>query len=352
MATLMHPKNEREIKKMGVKEIREAFVKLNDYYGKLLNGYYLLCPSCNSWMIAKEAFYLDRRYATDRFPICKRCLLKMAQQQEKDTDVPNETKESVQKVLRYMDRIYDDEYYNGCVKAVKENIGEKNKYSAFANYMTAIQSLPQYHNKFWKDSKFGDEIPGQNEEEINENSQLVRRARKRFGRDYSTSDLYFLETEYEDWTSRHECQTKAQEEIFERLAWKKLEIKKATAQGQVTKDLDRTYQELLNTANITPKQTGMDAFADAQTLGTLIQKWEETRPLPEIDPELEDVDKIGLYIDAFFKGHTSKMLGIKNTFSNIYEKVMAKYTVKPPTYEDDEDSEDMFNKIFGNAEDF
>ncbi len=107
----------------------------------------------------------------------------------------------------------------------------------------------------------------------------------------------------------------------------------------------------MNTANITPKQTGMDAFADAQTLGTLIQKWEETRPLPEIDPELEDVDKIGTYIDVFFRGHTSKMLGIQNKFSNIYEKFMARFTVKPPTYEDDEDSEALFNKVFGSVED-
>lgn len=49
-------------------------------------------------------------------------------------------------------------------------------------------------------------------------------------------------------------------------------------------------------------------------MGTLIQKYEETRPLPEIDPELADVDKIGTYIDAFYRGHASKMLGLKIDF--------------------------------------
>ncbi len=351
MANLMHPFTEREMQKMGVKEIRLLFRKLNDSYDKVLNSHYLLCPRCNSWISATEGYYMDKRYATDRFPICKKCLLKMVQQQEKDTDEPHETKESVQKTLQFMDKVYDDEYYSGCVKAVMDDVNEKMKYSAFGNYMTAIQSLPQFRNKTWKDSKFGDEVPGQSDEEINENSLLIKRAKKRFGRDYSTADLFFLETQYEDWTSRYECQTKAQEEIFERLAWKKLEIKNATREGQPTRDLDKTYQDLLNTANITPKQTGMDAFADAQTLGTLIQKWEETRPLPEIDPELEDVDKIGTYIDVFFRGHTSKMLGIQNKFSNIYEKFMARFTVKPPTYEDDEDSEALFNKVFGSVED-
>ena len=31
----------------------------------------------------------------------------------------------------------------------------------------------------------------------------------------------------------------------------------------------------------------------------LFKNMKETRPLPEIDPELEDVDKIGLYIVLF-----------------------------------------------------
>ena len=89
---------------------------------------------------------------------------------------------------------------------------------------------------------------------------------------------------------------------------------------------------------------------DLETVSTLIQKYEETRPLPDIDPELSDVDKIGLYIDAFYRGHASKMLGLKNRFSNIYEKVMSKYAVNPPSYDEESDSEILFDKIFGSQE--
>ena len=103
--------------------------------------------------------------------------------------------------------------------------------------------------------------------------------------------------------------------------------------------------------NLKPKQNTLDTFSDAQTLGTLIQKYEETRPLPEIDPELQDVDKIGLYIDAFYRGHASKMLGLKNRFSNIYDRIMSKYTVKQPSYDEETDSEILFDKIFGNKDD-
>lgn len=352
MANLHPALTEEEVKKTGVAKVRVAYNKLAKDYNRMLENDLLLCPKCNTWQKSDYGFYADKEYATGRYPICKRCLIKLVEQRKTDKDEPNETKESVQAVLRKMNRVYDDAFYEECIKGALDAAREKVRQSPFATYITAIQSLPQWKNLTWDDSTFGDTLPGQTEDEINENSRIIKAARKRFGKEYTLQDLYFLETQYEDWVSRYECQTKAQEEIFERLCFKKWEINKATKNGAPTKDLDKTYQELLSTANITPRQSSMDAFADAQTIGTLIQKYEETRPLPEIDEELKDVDKIGLYIDSFFRGHTAKMLGLKNPFTSIYEKVMSKYTVKPPEYEDEEDSEDVFNKIFGSIEDY
>ena len=42
---------------------------------------------------------------------------------------------------------------------------------------------------------------------------------------------------------------------------------------------------------------------------------------------------------------------VKNRFSNIYERVMAKYTVNPPSYDEESDSEILFDKIFGSKDD-
>lgn len=350
MANLKPPMTEEEVKKAGVANIRIAYNKLASDYNRIIENDLLLCPLCNTWQKSETGFYFDKEYATNRYPICKRCIQLKVEQRKTDREEPNETKESVMKVCQIMNRVFDENFYNECVKGALDAVKEKNRQSPFATYITAIQSLPNWKGKTWEDSIFLDGT-NQTEEEVNENSRIIKAARKRFGADHSLSDLYFLETQYEDWVSRYECNTKAQEEIFERLSWKKLEINKATKNGSPTKDLDATYQNLLNTANISPKQTGMDAFADAQTMGTLLQKYEETRPLPEIDDELKDVDKIGLYIDAFFRGHAAKMLGLKNMFTSIYEKVMSKYTVKPPEYTDDEDSEDIFYKVFGSVED-
>ena len=169
-----------------------------------------------------------------------------------------------------------------------------------------------------------------------------------FGAGFSDEDYEYLKTEYDDWVARHECKTKAQEEIFKRICFKQLEILKATRRGEDTKNLDDTFQKLIDTAKLQPKQYSGDTTADNQTFGTLIDKWENTRPLPEIDEELKDVDKIGLYINIFFKGHLAKMMGLKNGLSSLYTKFMKKYTVEKPEYSDDENSEILFDTIFGN----
>ena len=42
------------------------------------------------------------------------------------------------------------------------------------------------------------------------------------------------------------------------------------------------------------------------------------------------------------------MMGMKNGLSRLYDKYMKKYTVTKPEYEEDDDSEALFDAIFGN----
>lgn len=349
MANLKPAKSEEELKGIRINDLKKSYVEIGSMYNKIIDGDYLKCPKCGEIMKAETAFYMDKNYATNRYPICKRCLMAMVEQRNKKNDEPNETKESVQRVLQIMDRVYDDDFYNECVKGAEDGLKEKNRTSPFATYITAIQSLPNWKGKTWKDSDFGSSGVSVDENETRIIQKTVKSAKKRFGNNFTNEEYMFLETEYQDWISRYECNTKAQEEVFENLSLIKLLKKQAILEGKPTKDLDKQQQDWLDTGKLKPKQNSNDTLSDAQTFGTLIQKFEETRPLPDIDPELEDVDKIGLYIDVFFKGHTSKMMGIKNTFSHIYEKMMSKYTVTKPEYNEDEDSEAIFEKVFGST---
>lgn len=365
MARLRQAKTEDEIKALTVGKVRKEYNALANDYNRMIEQKVLLCPRCNEYKNAKPSssatytdFYRDTRWATGVFPVCKDCLKLMAEQRSSHREKSKECKESVQKVLRFMDRAYVDGWYEQCVKNVNDKNADAGVFeehpSAFGSYMRGLSSLPQYSSyKTWEDSDFGETLSI--DEEIVEKTKIVKSTikdgRKRFGNSYSDEEIMFLENEYKDWISRYECSTKAQEEVFLGLAMVKLQRHLAIKKGLPTKDLDKSYQDWLDAGNLKPKQNSMDTFSEAQTLGTLIQKYEEERPLPKIDPELDDVDKIGRYIDTFFKGHICKVLGIKNNFSNCYENEMKKYTVKPPKAEEDEDSEAIFDKIFGGNKD-
>ena len=41
------------------------------------------------------------------------------------------------------------------------------------------------------------------------------------------------------------------------------------------------------------------------------------------------------------------MMGLKNAFSSLYDRFMSKYTVTKPQYNEDTDSEELFDQIFG-----
>ena len=134
---------------------------------------------------------------------------------------------------------------------------------------------------------------------------------------------------------------------FLRMNIKELEINKAQRSNKDTKELDKTLQDLMTSMSLKPNQNNSNALTEAKTFGQLIQKWESEKPIPVPEGEFADVDKIGLYIDVFFKGHLSKMMGLKNAFSSLYDRFMSKFTVTRPEYKEDADTEMLFDQIFG-----
>ena len=285
-------------------------------------------------------------------PYCKQCIENFYQHFfEKYTNEGCLTPErkAVKRLCSVFDIYYREDVFNSSIKKIKET---NMNISPMGQYMKMIQ-LSQYNRN---NESYENTITREEQEnfvnsfnDISDSREVDEKTIEFFGNGFNDEDYKFLKKEYDDWTARHECNTKAQEEVFKRICFKQLEILKATRRGEDTKNLDATFRDLLDTAKLQPKQNSGDTLSDAQTFGTLIDKWENERPLPEIDEELKDVDKIGLYLDVFFKGHLAKMMGLKNGFSRLYSKYMKKYTVEKPEYESDEDSEALFDAIFGGA---
>lgn len=353
MAKVLDPLSDSEVNKMTVVNLKTAYKKLADFCRKILNGNLVYCSHCGQWR-TRMAFY-SSDVSADHLEhyACKECILDECTDYDKKTGIRTDNREKTIETFKRLNWYFDEGIYNDQLQSLSEQTGEKVRSTAVQQWIVICRSLNDYKNKTFKDSVFLDSDDENEDQEYNTKvvKKTLKAAKKRFGSDYSTEELMFLENEYQDWISRYDCSQKAQEETFQNLSILKLMKRNAIKKGSSTKDLDYSYQQWLDTGNLKPKQNTLDTFSDAQTLGTLIQKYEETRPLPDIDPELEDVDKIGVYIDAFYRGHASKMLGLKNRFSNIYERVMAKYTVNPPSYDEESDSEILFDKIFGSKED-
>ena len=346
MANLKQPKSEEQVKALTVAGVKKEYLALASDYNKIINNDYIYCHKCNSFL-SSESFYSSKDYASSCFPICKKCLLQMATDYEKKTNTYTDNKEKTKMVLQMMNLPFIDSLYNSALTSTQNEVGEKNRKTAFQHMITILKSLPQYKNLTWADSEF--ELGyTTDEEEVKLNQKTIKAAKKRFGAGSYTNEQYmFLENEYQDWVHRYSCENKSQELLFQRICCKELEINEAQRSGKDTKELDKTLQDLLGSANLKPSQNNSNVLTESKTFGQLIEKWENEKPIPEPEEEFKDVDKIGLYIDVFFKGHLSKMMGLKNGFSSIYEKFMKKYTVSKPEYDEDTDSEVLFEQIFG-----
>ena len=350
MAFLPQTMEESEVKKATLATLKKAYLSLLDTYKKIIEGDLIRCDCCGEFL-SRTNFYKTNDNVIGVYQTCKKCILQKVEQRNKKTDKPNETKKSVMEQLHKMNLPYIDPLYESCCKSVKDEVNEKNRSSPFLQMVTILQSLPQYKNKKWEDSEFpvGVGINGEIDDsyEIKENQRTIKNGKKRFGPGYSNEDYMFLENEYQDWVQRYQCENKTQESIFERLAFKKWEIMKATRNGQPTKDLDRTYTDLLSSANLLPRQNVGNAATDSLTFGQLIEKWEQEDPIPEASEEFKDIDGIVKYIDVFFKGHLAKMMGLKNGYSHQYDEYMKQYTVTKPEYNEEEGSEAIFDALFG-----
>lgn len=344
MAYLLTPKSEEEIKKTSVSQVRKDYLKLADTYMKIVDNKYAYCKKCGQFL-SQHAFYQDKRYADNCSIYCKDCIKKIAYQQKKDTDPIKETPESIREVCKLLDKPFINKVYESCRSSIENSTGERTKESILNAMIPMLSTLPQYERMTYKNSDIS-ETEQQDTEDKRIIQKVVKAGRKRFG-DYPEDDLMFLEQEYEDWIARYPCDSKSQELLFQRLCCQTLDADKAQKAGNSTKDIDKAIQDTMTALGIKPSQSKADAMADNMTFGMLIDKWEsEGKPIPEPEEEFKDPDKIGSYIDIFFKGHLAKSMGLRNAFSQIYEKFMSKYSVKRPDI-DEETEEVLFNQIFG-----
>lgn len=349
MARLIVPVilNENELRDLTPGKMRNEYLKLANATQELVDWNIIICPKCGRPKDRSD-YYMDRNYEIGVYPQCKECLQYEAEGRKDDKGTPKVTPENIQKILVKMDIPYYDSVFK---KELNKQKGFGAKVSVVRQYLATIKSLPIYKNKNWKDSQFGSTrnvIDGL--DEFNDEEEItIEEGRQRFGKGYTKDDLYWLETEYQDWISRYPCDSKAQETLFKTLCCQLLTADKLRKEGTVTKDIDKSVQDTLAALNIKPSQNSADALTDTLTFSQLIEKWEEEDPIPEPSDEFKDVDGIGHYIRVWFAGWLAKAVGIKNAYTVECEEEIAKYTVQNDN-EGYATSDAIYETIFGKNE--
>lgn len=108
------------------------------------------------------------------------------------------------------------------------------------------------------------------------------------------------------------------------------------------KPIDKSVNSLntlLGSLNLKPaqkKEEEIDAGLDTTPMGVWLYRYENKRPLPEIDDNLKDTNHLKKYIFTWM-GHLCKMMGIKNGYTKLYEEEVERLKVTKPEYDGDDE---------------
>ena len=143
------------------------------------------------------------------------------------------------------------------------------------------------------------------------------------------------------------------EALLRQICIMEITINQDRATGRSIDKNVNALNNLLGSASLKPTQKKEDANADAALastpLGVWLYRYEQKKPLPEIDDNMKDVNGVRKYVFTWM-GHLCKMLGLKNGYSELYEKEIERLRVERPEYDGDDD-EAFMNRLFEEEED-
>ena len=137
--------------------------------------------------------------------------------------------------------------------------------------------------------------------------------------------------------------------LLRQIAMMEIDINRARAKGHSVDKMVSSLNSLLSSLNKPQKNAAIDTAAANTPFGVWIKRWEDERPLPEVDESMKDVDGITKYVLTWVYGHLAHMLKIKNARTPLYDDAIANLRVEHPEY-DDEDDETLLYDYFGDGD--
>ena len=329
LARVIEPITDEQLKQITVANLRKEYKKLAD---------------CRNWKVVGSFYQSDKSLDGIEHYACKECILNECTDVDKN-GIRSDNREKTIEAFRRLDWYFDEKVYNEQLVKIYENTGEKVRSTAVQQFIVMLKSLHNWDGLSFKDSEFLDS--GEDIIQLTQRRKPRREIIKLFG-NFPNEDLLYLQDQYDDWKERTQVDSKSQETYIVQICYKQLEIWKAQKSGKDTDKLVKSLNDLMNGANLQPRQNVGNAATDSLTFGQLIERWELEKPIPTPSPEFQDCDNIGKYLRVFFTGWLAKAVGLKNSLSQECEEYIEEYTVTKPNYQENGDSNDIYGVLFGN----
>ena len=283
--------------------------------------------------------------------ICKTCLDDLFNKYLAECEEPMG---AARQVCRKLDLYWNKNIYNSIIR-------ETSTRTVMSCYMSKAKQA-QYAGKSYDDTLREEEMlwhfmeekqaPPEPEPQVEEESEveedvvnynISKKTKMFWGSGYTDQMYYELEQRYKYWISEFpegsefDVGTKA---LIKQICSLELDINRDRMAGKPIDKAVNSLNTLLGSANLKPAQRKTDADVESELLNTPLGVWlwkyENKRPLPEVDKDLQDVNGIKKYVFTWM-GHIAKMLGLKNTYTRLYEEEVERLRVEKPEYVDEDE---------------
>lgn len=322
----------------------------------------VVCPRCGQGYSKRQTYFYTSKAATHKgisyIPICKVCVDQLYEGYLAASDDP---KLAVRQMCRKLDLYWDEKTYTSCINAsARKNV--------MVTYLMRLNNMA-YAGKCYDDTLKEEDMlwsfrkrDAEEEKEPEEVEFLdVREGDgldgipedviQFWGPGYNARMYEDLQQRYKFWLSRFPEGSTLDvggEILLKQICSLEIDINRDRAAGKPVDKSVNALNTLLGSAMLKPAQKKADdgsSSVNSTPYGVLIRKFEDERPIPDVDPELDDVDGIIWYITVWFFGHLCKMLGIKNSYCKLYEDAIAARRIESPEL-DDEDDDTFIADVF------
>lgn len=282
--------------------------------------------------------------------VCKNCVDAMYTYYFQQARKPED---AVRQVCRKLDLFYDDAIYQSVVSKsvprtlIDQYIAKLNqqRYMGMSYDDTLIRENTMWQFGIKEEEQVPVSVvepepaddPIDEPEEIEEEIPIDQSLIDFWGDGLDAESYDTLQRRYEEWRGDGTFDI-ATEMLVKQICLTELDIARDRAEGKSPEKDIQILNSLMGSANLKPaqKQKTDDTQALAEIpLGVWLYRYENQKPLPEVDDELKDVNRIRKYVFTWM-GHLCKMLDIKNAYSDLYDEAMEKYSVQKPEYDEDE----------------